>query len=179
MQTDLKIVAVKFRQVWAVLPYQVGVIMVAFTKKRFQEQNWLDNYPVGWQARKPGSKRNKGRAILVDTGRLRRGNRIISTTPNSVTVGNDTPYAAAHNYGFIGTVVVPAHIRKRFNKGKVATGKERMKTVKTLTGETQVKEHSKRMNLPRRQFMGESRYLSMQIKRLITAKVNSTFSYDR
>jgi phage gpG-like protein len=169
----------QLKQVWLTLPYKVGVIMVAFTKDRFKYQNWMDTYPENWKARKTGAKRNVGRALLIDKGRLIRDIRILRTTPNSVTEGTDLPYARAHNDGFRGTVIVPAHLRKRFGKSKVystyeftKTGKRRSRTVKF---EIQVKEHTMRMNLPRRRFMGESRYLSMQINRLITSQINSIF----
>lgn len=93
------------------LPRKVGVVAVNFTNERFKQQNWVDHVSKPWQKRKPGSRRNAGRAILTDTGRLRRGNRIMRTTSNSVTVGNKVPYANAHNAGFKGPVKTRRGVR--------------------------------------------------------------------
>lgn len=164
------------------LPYKVGVLMVAFSKDRFKQQNWLDSYPEKWVPRSKKAKRNKGRALLVDKGALWRSVRIISTTPGSVTIGSDLPYAKAHNDGFRGTVTVRAHTRERFGKSKVYSLTERTKkgnrkssTVTFKTGDSTVMEHTRRMNIKRRRFMGESRYLNAQISRLITAEINKVF----
>jgi len=163
------------------LPRKVGAQAVVFYKRRFIEQAWADNATEPWQKRKPGAKRNTGRGILMDTGRLRRSIRVISTTHNSVTIGTDAPYAKAHNEGFRGSVQVPEHIRNRYQKVKYGTGiysiksrKERQRTVKEKVegGEIKVKAHMKRMNLPKRQFMGNSAVLNDQIKRLVLAEIN-------
>lgn len=182
MQTNLKTIQSRLRQTMTSLPYKVGVLCVAFTKDRFRYQNWLDNYPEAWKPRSRRAKRNKGRAILTDTARLKRSVRVLSTTRNSVTVGSDLPYAAAHNEGFRGTVTIPAHRRKRFHKSKVMSinevtkkGRRKTKTVTTLTGESEVKQHTRRMNVPRRRFLGNSMYLRQQISRLITAEINKIF----
>jgi len=163
------------------LPVKVGTLAVNFTKQRFREQAWIDNATEPWRRRKPGTKRNRGRALLVNTGRLRRGNRIIRTGHLSVTIGNDVPYAAAHNQGFKGTVSIPAHKRKKLKKEKVETskltkkGKPRKKTVVSVIGDIDVKAHTRKMNMPRRQFMGRSMYLNHQIGRLISAEINKIF----
>jgi phage gpG-like protein len=181
MKPDLKIVSQRFQQVWLTIPYKAGVLMIAFTKERFRQQNWLDAYPEKWKPRNKRAKRNTGRALLVDKGRLWRSPRIISMTANSVTQGTDVPYAAAHNDGYRGVVNVPQHVRKRFKKSRIEaggltkTGKTRMKTVKQATGETMVKAHTKRMNIPQRKFMGQSKYLTMQISRMIEAEILKTF----
>lgn len=152
------------------LPSKVGTLAVNFTKQRFREQSWIDTATEPWRRRRPGAKRNRGRALLVNTGRLRRGNRIIKVGPLSVTIGNDVPYAAAHNYGFNGVVSIPAHTRKKTKKGT-----PRKKTVVSVIGEIPVKAHTRKMNMPRRRFMGRSMYLNNQIGRLITAEINKIF----
>lgn len=194
MQTNLKIISLKFKQVWALLPYQVGVIMVAWSKDRFKYQNWIDTYPVGWQRRsrkkqwttKGKARNNKGRYLLHQTGRLKRSIRIMQTTANSVTIGSDVPYAAVHNNGqrmaFVQRVNQFVRMNKKRDRISIVTIKEnknstRIKFVKSASGVSVVKEHTRRYNykMPERRFMGESRYLNMQINRFITAKINSTF----
>ena len=191
MNTDLKIVAQRLKATMQTLPYKVGVLMVAFTKERFRQQNWIGDSVEPWPSRKKKTKwgrtkRNNGRALLVNSGRLRRATRIISTTPNSVTIGNDTPYAAVHNEGYKGWQIqqVKPFKRRRFGMVKSGTGrfskktgKEGMRTKRTATGEINVKGHERRIiqNIPSRRFMGNSRYLNMQISRLIGAEINKTF----
>lgn len=173
------------------LPYKVGVLMVGFTLDRFKYQNWIDTYPAPWKPRKRNKWSKKandtGRALLVKSGRLRRATRIVATTPNSVTIGNDTPYAVAHNEGLrLGLIQqVSGFKRKRFASQKTGTGiysvksrKERMRTKRVMTGAVDVKAHTRHIdqNIPERRFMGESKYLNMQISRLIQAEINKTFS---
>jgi len=152
------------------LPAVVGAEAVNFSLDRFSQQNWLDTGAEAWPPRKAGKQRRaNNRALLVKAGRLRRGNRIIETGPLRVVLGNDVPYAKAHNDGFFATVTIPAHSRNKFSSSKTGTGKftrsgkERMKTVKSISGSIQVKAHQRRMNIPRRRFMGKSRYLSLRL----------------
>ena len=168
------------------LPRMIGAQAVVFYKQRFKEQAWTDTATQPWKPRKPGTPRNAGRAILKDTGRLQRSIRVINVTRTSVTIGTDVPYAKAHNEGFKGMVTVPAHTRSRYEKVKVGTGqfsiktqKERTRTEKRVVqgSEITVKAHTKRMNLPRRQFIGNSRVLNQQVGRLIKAEINKALNH--
>ena len=179
MQNDLKIISERFKATMSILPYKVGVLMVGFTRERFKYQNWLDTYPESWKQRKENGKwknkkNNKGRALLVQTGRLRRSIRIVNTTSNSVTIGSDVPYASAHNDGVrqVVTQQVGAYKRRRFEMQKV--GRKTKKVVKS-TIDVIAHDRTIRQNIPRRRFMGESKFLTMQITRLITAEINKTF----
>lgn len=72
-----------------------------------------------WQRRK-SPIRNEGRAILTDTGALRKsiGSR---TTENSITFFTSLPYAAIHNDG--GEIVVTKRMKRFFwHKYYEATG---------------------------------------------------------
>ena len=165
------------KQTMLTLPVTVGDLSMQFIDARFRAQGWYDNGFVPWDKRSPKAKRNKGRAILINTGRLRRSIRISKVTSNSVTIGTDVPYARIHNEGFKGTVNVRAHNRGTFAKHKVGTGKftktgkERMKTMTTRTGAIPVKAHTRNINMPKRQFMGASKYLTSILKRKITTEI--------
>jgi phage gpG-like protein len=183
-------IASNVRSAMATIPYKAGVIMVAFSKQRFQQQNWINHGTEPWQrrSRKKGwsnkgkVKNNSGRAILIQSGRLRRSIRIVNTTANSATIGSDTPYAAIHNNGgrVTGTQRVRTHVRinkKRDSVGVVSSkeGKRstRIRFGKLASGISIVREHTRKMNhyMPRRRFMGESKYLSNQIGRMIEAEI--------
>jgi len=54
----------------------------------------------GWRKRKPTAKRDAGRAILVDTGALRRDLQVISAKEGKIILGTRRiPYARRHNEG--------------------------------------------------------------------------------
>lgn len=167
------------------LPTLVGNEVVNFSKDRFRQQGWLGNTFEPWPARKSHSKwgktpRNKGRAILVDTGRLRRSIRIIRSSWDAVVVGSDVPYAKAHNEGVrLGIIQqVKSHTRKVTKVGIVK--KASLKTKSNITygrvatgGTIQVKAHKRRINqrIPRRQFLGNSQYLTARLKRTAIAHI--------
>ena len=153
------------------LPIVVGNEVVNWSKESFSKQGWTDNSFAPWRKRKGNLKKGKGRAILVQSGRLRRSIRVIRATGNSVVVGTDVPYAKIHNEGFFGTQSVKAHFRDKYRSSKVGTGKmnksgsERMKTVKSISGNIPVKGYTRSMNMRKRQFLGNSQLMMIRIKR--------------
>lgn len=145
------------------LPVKVGDTAVLFTKQRFAQKNWIDNRVEYWKPRKKFTRwgktpRNKGRALLVDSGRLRRSIRIMGKTATSVTIGSDVPYATAHNDGFRGEAKqrVSPYTRK-LKKGGTTTVKAHDRTIQ--------------QNIPRRRFIGQSQYQTKQIERLISSEI--------
>ena len=179
METNLSAISQRYRIMNRQLMAKVGVVMLRFTDDRFRQQGWKDGVLQPWEKRK--SDKDVGRFILVKSARLKRGNRIIGTTENSITMGNDVPYAEAHNDGHKGSVTVKAHTRKKFAKSKIATdkltktGNFRKKTVLKLIGDVQVKSFNRKMNMPERRFMGKSKTLSKSIKDLVTREVKNIF----
>jgi len=158
---------------------EIGVQAVNFSKQRFAEQSWVDDRTEPWKKRKSeawGRKARPGRALLVDSGRLKRSIRIISLNPQRVVIGTDVAYAQVHNEGFRGDIeqTVRAHTRKRTRFGAI---KERSNKTSTrisfgrvATGQTsEVKEYERtlKVNIPRRQFLGQSAILNQQINRII------------
>ena len=143
------------------LPARAATEAVNFSKERFRAQNWIDSHTQPWKRRKATrgeSNRRSGRAILVDTGRLRRSIRKISVTNTSATIGTDVPYAQAHNDGFRGKVNqrVRAHSRKTA-KGKTSNVKAHSRTIN--------------INIPRRRFIGSSAQLVKNIERMMTLEI--------
>jgi phage gpG-like protein len=167
------------------LPPKVGDIAVAFSKARFTEKAWVGSTTQPWKARKATTKwgktpRNKGRALLVDTGRLRRSIMIKRVTQTTVTIGTNVPYASVHNFGYRGQVAqnVGAHTRQLKRKAKatnIATG--RTKTINYKQDST-VSAHTRiiKQAIQRRQFMGHSPYQDKQIQRLISSQIAKAFT---
>lgn len=181
MQNNLKVISTRFNLLKQQLPKYAGNIAVNFTKSRFREQAWIDSYMQPWKRRKSNGKKDRGRAILVKSGRMRRSPRVIRTGNMSVTIGSDVPYYKVHNDGFRGIVTVKVHRRKKFKKSQVETtkltkkGKPRKKQVITIVGEINVKSHQRRMNIPRRRSMGVSAYQTQAINRMISAEIKKIF----
>lgn len=164
------------------LPPRIGKQAVLFTKQRFAAANWVDNNTEQWPKRKPVKHdKRPGRALLVNTGRLRNSIRVTKTTPNSVTIGTDVPYAGVHNNGFRGSINIPAHTRQRVIRTTVRGSfkgtaiKRKKATLELLANETTVKAHTRRVNMPRRRFIGNSAVLMKQINRLIMAEIGRVF----
>ena len=122
----------------AVAPTAQKYFIERFTDKEFDGSPCPDFAPT-YKHRTNGS-------LMVDSGRLRKSIEIDEVTARKVviTAGNDTVlYAKAHNEGFSGSVVVPAH-KRTSKKGKIY----------------EVKQHTRKVFLPQRQFLGESRELN-------------------
>ena len=166
-------------------PGMLGNDAVNFFLDRFRYQNWLGNTTEPWKARKAVTRwgktpRNNGRALLIDSGRLRRSIRITSVHAMQVTIGTDVPYAKAHNEGMrLGLIQqVKQHERKKTKLGIVKTTHLKTRTKiqygRMDTGDRiVVHAHTRRIdqNIPRRQFMGNSPVLAKQLQRRLQAEL--------
>lgn len=169
----------KLNKVYPNLMVLAAAEAVNFSKERFQKG--VDIRDVPFVPRK--SKKDKGRAILVKTGALKRDVKVISVNEYEAHIGTTqttVPYAKGHNEGFKGTVTVPAHTRIRTKKVKETyvdrNGKTRNRTSKQVDdgrGEIQVRTHERKMNLPQRQFLGQSAMLDERIEKVVGGKLIS------
>lgn len=151
----------------AEFPGMAGKKALRFIDGNFRKQSWEG---IPWKHRR-GGKRNKGRALLIDKGFLRRGNNFRSGS-GQVTVFNYVKYAAAHNNGFSGAVNIKAHTRRLFGKYKASSLKtKKASTKKQYKGDAQVKAHSRNMRIPRRQFMPTAERPSPTLNREISREV--------
>ena len=134
-------------------PSVAGNIALRFINGNFRAQGFQGQSFERWK------KSNKKRgSTLVNKGHLRAAN-YYTTQPGQTTLKNSSPYAKVHNEGFEGVVTVKAHSRNKYSKAKKGTGKftkkgkERMQTVTFKSGSSQVREHQRKMMIPKRQFM--------------------------
>lgn len=77
---------------------EIGNVAVNHFKDSFRNQGFDDMHVEPWKQRKNKDKRKGKRAILINTGRLRRSFSVSYST-QKITVINDTPYSTYHNYG--------------------------------------------------------------------------------
>lgn len=97
-------------------------------------------------------------SLLIDSGALVNSIRPAIVTPQKVVIsaGNGkVDYAQVHNEGFSGTVAVPAHTRKTKHK------------------DVPVKAHTRKANIIKREFMGDSNELNEQIHARIEGYIDS------
>lgn len=137
-----------------------GTLATQWFKRSFGVQGFMQGggQVDRWKPRSPHAKRNKGRAILVDTGRLRRSIRIVGRGPGWAVVGTDVPYAEAHNSGLTktGAVSVKA-FQRRSRRGKIHRVNAHTRNVS--------------INIPRRQFLGTSDGLNSAISAEFTKRL--------
>lgn len=109
-----------------------------FTRKAFFTKKW-----------KKRKDPNTLGSLLVVTGSLRRSIQA-KETPDGVRFTSNQPYATVHNEGAKGSVTVRQHTR-RSKKGKTYT----------------VKSHSRTINMPQRQFVGDGKETRSIIQKVI------------
>jgi len=153
------------------LPDRCAAEAVNFFKERFT--SGVDIYNKPFKKRSDKAKRNKGRAILVDKGVLKRDIRKVFANAKAALISTSrltVPYAKAHNEGFEGTVTVKAHQRQRYKKVKekytTKKGNERTRTSKQFDNSKatiSVRTHQRKMKIEQRQFMGVSPLLIKRI----------------
>lgn len=165
------------------LPRKAAQFAVNFSKQRFRDQAWVDNGTEPWKKRKPGwkteSRKRQGRAVLVDTGRLRRSIRVIYVDEYRAVIGTDVPYARAHNDGFRGRVTQNVRTHMRQAKGGGKKGRDEkgryLKATPKTAGTIRVSAYTRniRQNIPRRRFIGTSAILDKQLTRMMQAEIQN------
>lgn len=121
-----------------------------FRNKKFDGNPWA-----------PSRAPKQSGSLLVQSGALLNSIRPVLVSPERIVIaaGNEkVDYARVHNEGFRGSVTVPAHIRY------------------TRHGDQTVRQHTRRVNIPRRQFIGDARELETELQKRIEAYVESVLN---
>jgi hypothetical protein len=141
----------------------IGQEAVNFYRSSFRAQGFTRNTLVPWRrtATKSNSFGKRSQGILIGSGRMMRSIYVAYRSLSKTTVAVPVPYAQVHNEGFKGTVSVRAHTRRVLSKTKVdngltKSGRRRTKTVTSVKSKGNVRAHTRRMNMPQRQFAGPS-----------------------
>lgn len=133
-----------------------------FTRKSFDGRPWPD-------AQNPPPRGS----LMVRSGSLVNSIKPTTVTPQKVVItagDSHAPYARIHNQGFVGGVTVKPHHR---STKATQWAKNPLTQKHHRTATTQVQGYTKRMVMPRRQFMGYSKTLETAIlKRLKAAFKN-------
>lgn len=155
--------------------------------KNFERQAFFSE---AW-ARRKSPIRNEGRAILTDTGRLRRSIQS-RTTDNSIIFYTDLPHAAIHNDG--GEIKVTKRMKGYFwHKYYEATGSfgrkkdgtlRKTKKNARLTTEADfykwmaLKKEGSTIKIPRRQFLGTSPEVEQAVRKIIEKNISEYFNVE-
>lgn len=166
------------------LATKVGTVAENFFLDNFKLQGFQgDNGLEKWAPRKDQGKGSRGRSILVKSGSLRRSIRKnVSRLMVAVRAGSPAEkYADAHNFGLNESVNVESHTRRNFATEKVrysnrSTRSSRSKKVRFEAGQSEVKAHTRQMNLPQRKFIGVSKQLDRKIRVLIENEIRKALT---
>lgn len=155
----LNLVNDKFNQLKKDLPKVLANDSLRYFDNSFKNQSWDGKR---WQKLK---KPRNGGTILVKSGKLRRSIRTTNQTFNLIKIISDLPYSQIHNEGFKGTERVKSYKRRLGLVKKTGAYK----------ASVQVKGYLRKMNMPKRQFMGDSKILSNLHYNKIISAINSCF----
>lgn len=164
----------KVLQIQANIGQDIGVAVVNNTLENFEKQAYSNN---PWKKRK--DKKDKTRALLVKSGRLRRSVRVIASSPISVTIGSDVPYARIHNEGGIINRAARSEnfVRNRHKRGKLGKmfgGMGAFRKGTTPGRGLTFKAYS--FSIPKRQFLGVNVALYKEIKGIIKTEFETQFN---
>lgn len=174
MQRELK----KFL---STLAREVSDMAVEEFKENFRRGGYRsDGGLVKWKER-TGDKKGKKRALLIKSGRLKRG---IRARPEELTavVVNDVPYAEIHNSGFIGGVTVKAHKRVSTRRVKIRGGfsgtarKGRTVSMRIRGARGNVRSHTRRIKMPARPFMKPGKPFYDDVEKYIDTNLEKIFN---
>lgn len=155
--------------------------------RNFERQAFFSE---AWERRK-SPIRNEGRAILTDTGQLRRSIQS-RTTENSIVFYTTLPYASIHNDG--GEIKVTKKMKRyfwhkyyeaagSFGRRKDGTLRKDKRTVR-LTTEAEfwkfmaLKKEGSTIKIPRRRFLGTSPEVEQAVRKIFEENITEYFNIE-
>lgn len=162
----------KLEQAKSSLPKVLANDTKKFFLASWQKQGWDNGGVKAWSPRKYNkNKRSAGRAILVKSGALRRAVNasLKSATFDSIKFSVDLPYAQIHNEGGVinkGSSIKVIHFSK---KGKFSKNNKRANYAQKVN----IGSHD--INMPKRQYMGDSASLRRIQKEKIQKSIDKIF----
>ncbi|TWP30525.1 hypothetical protein ETU08_01835 [Apibacter muscae] len=138
-----------------------------FFKESFEKQGWTGTAFEPWQARTNDLR--PGGAILMDSGQLRDSLQILERGDLKIKYGTFSPYASIHNHGGVMMIPITKKSRKYFWYMYYRTKKE------LYRGLALTKKKSVRVQMPKRQFIGHSDTLMIQLDDWILNRIITRF----
>jgi phage gpG-like protein len=156
------------------LPKKLGQAAETHFRNSFKNQGFTDRALVKWPARAKPPRTKSGKVkphtILRNHGLLFNSVRLVRHTWNDIQVvagGPHVPYADIHNEG--GTINKSASVRAFDRRAHMRT----IRGKRVNVGPSSVKPYTRHMNttIPRRQFMGDSYVLRMELRGIILKSI--------
>lgn len=153
----------RLKQQKSELPKIIANDTVKFFEDSWKKKGWDDNGITKWKEprrRLKGKGAARTRAILVQTGQLRKDFVVARQTFNKIVIINTKDYAAVHNEGL---TIYKQSRRVVLNFRVGNSGKSRFAKLKNANFQQDavIPEHD--IKMPQRQFMGQSRTLDRQV----------------
>ena len=147
------------------VPNKIAITAVNFFKRNFKVGGFVDSPFRKWK--KNANPRKRG-AILVKSGRLRRGIKKLKVTSTKVVVGvsSQIKYARIHNEG--GKIPITQKMRRYFWAMHKKTGNEFYKNM-ALTSKTHIE-------IPERTFIDDSVSLEKTLDRMLIKELEKAVS---
>ena len=139
---------IRLQEAMKKLPKWVGSTALNFYKDSWRRQGYIDRSFTRWQKRKA---KDRGRAILVKSGKLRRSLRM-SVQGTTIQIYTDMPYAEAHNEG-ANITQVPTPRQRRFFWAMHAKAKKTKRTSEADMYRNMALAKTLHIKIPKRQFM--------------------------
>lgn len=156
----------RFKQTVDRLPVRLGATAVEYVHGNFLKQGFVDKTTHKWPARKKADRNSKQRALLVQSGRLRRDVRVRSVNQSYVVVGTSLPYAAVHNEG--GTINHPGGTAYFVKNGEtIWVSNRKAKSLETTRRRRLARTKPHRISMPQRQFMPNRRRGSQKLSKML------------
>lgn len=135
-----------------VLPVKFGRSAINLFKDNFIKGGYQDNGLKKWKLskRQYGSGTSAQYGTLLSSRQHLFSNFSLKTEESRVTIQNKTPYAEVHNEGYTGVQYVKPHKRNRSLASNIKTRKI------VHVGGQNVRAFSRKIRIPKRQFMGDS-----------------------
>ncbi|WP_052594131.1 phage virion morphogenesis protein [Aureispira sp. CCB-QB1] len=167
-KNKIKEIQRKYNHLKRRLPRTIGQVAVNFSKDNFRRQGFLDGGRVNkWKKRK-FSGGNEGKALLTQSGKLKKSIAIIRASPSEIVIGTKgIPYGRIHNEGGQINQKVTNKQRAFFWAKYKASGNELYKRMAMST--------KLEIRIPRRKFIGNSTDLQQQMARKIKLELLKIF----
>ncbi len=152
---DINVIVKEYAALQNKIPRLVGNTAVNTFKRNFQREGFITAGRLEkWIPRAVETVKTKGRAILVQSGAMKRSIRVLMQMRGFVQIGTDKVYASIHNKGgnIRGTFKVRKHSRKK-RGGKPTTVKAHSRTVD--------------ITIPKRKFIGQSTATLIAVNRIL------------
>lgn len=157
----------KAKQLIIIMPQIAEKEMFKFVMGNFERQGFLDATVMPWMERKNGD--DPGRAILTKSGSLRDSIKITESSIQRVVLGSNAKHAKIHNEGGIINIPVTPKMRKFFWAKYKETANAKYKGM-ALTKKTHFV-----VNMPKRQFMGDSATFKTSLDTEMIKKIIEVF----